>query len=333
MSAGERPPGRLSFPPAFAEKLRRASCDFVITGGGGWIGQAVLEMLDSALGETFPNRVSVFGSSDRTLQLRSGRAIPSRELGYIREIGSRPAYFVHCAFLTKDKLSDQSVENFVASNQKISDLMVTAIEKSDAKGLFTPSSGAVYKKGTHSLDDDLQKNAYGVMKIADEKRFAELAVRKKMPLSMPRLFNLSGPFINKHELYALASMIAAVLGNKPIAIRAPHKVVRSYIHVADLVALAFSMLLDPLPDDRPVFDTAGGEAVEIGDLAVSVLKALGRPSRGIERPTLVSGSDDIYVGDGREMLRMMHIHGLTLCPLEKQIRDTAEYMQELTRAP
>jgi nucleoside-diphosphate-sugar epimerase len=329
MSEKERPAGRLSFPDRLAKQLRSLHCDFVITGGGGWIGQAVLEMLDSALGDKFANRVSVFGSNNRNLQLRSGRTLPSRELKHIAEIDSRPKYFVHCAFLTKDKLSDQSVENFIASNQKISDLVAAAIEKSDARGLFTPSSGAVYQKGTHILDDDLQKNAYGAMKIADEKRFTALATKKKMPLSMPRLFNLSGPFINKHELYALSSMIHAVLAGKSISIRAAHRVIRSYIHVVDLVVLAFSMLLEPQAADQPIFDTAGDEDLELGDLATLVLEALGHMDAVIERPPLVEKADDVYVGDGREMLRMMQSRGLILCPLKNQIHDTAEYMREL----
>jgi UDP-glucuronate decarboxylase len=323
---------RLSFPPELARKLRESPCDVVVTGGGGWIGRAALEMLDGALGDDLLARVFVFGSRDRDLRLRSGRALPCRELIHIEAIGSRPAYFVHCAFLTKDRLADQSVESFIASNRAIGDLVAAAIEKSDARGLFMPSSGAVYKKGTHDLDNDAQANAYGVMKIADEKRFSALAAAKKTPLCLPRLFNLSGPFINKHDLYALASMIGDALTGGPIRIRAAHRVVRSYIHVADLATLGFSMLLDPQPGDRPVFDTAGGEALEIGDLAALVLKALGRAGQATLRPPLVEGNEDVYVGDGRAMRAMMRARGLPLRGMEQQIRDTAEYMQEFGKS-
>lgn len=318
----------LSFPPALAEKLRQSSCSIIVTGGGGWIGQATLEMLESAFGDDMAARVAVFGSSDRDLVLRSGRRLPCREL---RRLAASPAptLFAHCAFLTKDRLQDQSVQSFVAANRKISDTVMAVVESSDARGLFVPSSGAVYKKGTHDLDTDLEKNAYGVMKIADEKRFGEIAVRRGIPLCMPRLFNLAGPFINKHELYALASMIAAVLKGEPIMIRAAHKVVRSYIHVADLVALAFAMMLEPAPDDQPIFDTAGEENLEMGDLAECVRRVLGRPDLPIHRPEQVQGRDDIYVGDGAAMRRMMQAHGLALSSFEKQIRDTADYMRSL----
>lgn len=327
MSEAKRPSGRLSFPEQLAVKISQSPCGFVVTGGGGWIGQATLEMLESALGDALPDRVSVFGSSNRDLVLRSGRTLSCRELKHISAIKKAPTFFVHCAFLTKDRLADQSVESFIAANKDISDTVAMALEASDARGLFVPSSGAVYKKGTRALDDDLQKNAYGVMKVADEKRFVDLAARKNMPLCMPRLFNLAGPFINKLEIYALASMIGAVLRGEPISIRASHNVVRSYIHVADLVTLAFSMLLEPQADDQAVFDTSGAESLEMQELAERVREALQRPDLAIQRPDRVDGRDDIYVGDGRVMKNMMQARGMVLTPMVQQIRDTASFIQ------
>lgn len=327
-----RPSGRLSFAQGLAEKIAASPYDFVLTGGSGWIGQATTEMLESVLGDALTQRLSVFGSSDRVLNLRSGRALPCRELKHIEELDARPKIFIHCAFLTKDRLSDQSVENFVAANNAISDRVAAAVEKSDARGFFAPSSGAVYQKNTHVLEQDVQRNAYGVMKIADEKRFLDLAQKKKIPISLPRLFNLSGPFINKHELYALASMIKAVQDGLPIVIRAPHRVVRSYVHVADLVSLAFSMLLDPKPDDEPVFDTAGEDNLELGELASAIREALGQTQLNIERPQPVDGKDDIYVGEASSMRRMMLDRGFNLIPLRDQIRGTADFMQELKQS-
>ena len=318
---------RLAFLPKLADKILATDCAFVVTGGGGWIGQATLEMLDSALGDELTQRVSVFGSSNRDLTLRSGRTIPSRELKHITDISNRPTYFLHYAFLTKDKLADRSVESFVAANQKITNMVVAAIEKSTALGIFTPSSGAVYKKGTHILDDNLQTNAYGMMKLADEKIFSELTAKKNSPLCMPRLFNLSGPFINKIDLYALASMIKAVQDGKPITIRAAHRVVRSYIHVADLINLAIDMLLNPQPDDCPIFDTAGDEVVEMNDLAELIRATIGTPATTIERPAMIADKDDVYVGDATVMKDMLGSRSLNLSSLQKQIRDTAEYMQ------
>jgi nucleoside-diphosphate-sugar epimerase len=318
--------GRLSCPSTLAQKLRANPFTIIVTGGSGWIGQAALEMLDDALGDELPKRVHVYGSHDSTLHLRSGRALPYHALARLNDLKQGPALFIHCAYLTKDKLQDQSVENFVAANKAISDRVLVAIDRMETHSVFTLSSGAVYKKGTHTLDTDLQANAYGVMKVRDEKRFAEIAARKKIPLAMPRLFNLSGPFINKHDSYALASMIKMVQAVQPITIRAAHNVVRSYIHVADLLTLSLSMLLDPQPDDTGIFDTAGEDVLEMADLAEYIRKVLGKPQLAIERPPRVEGRDDIYVGDATAMYDMLAQRAMILRDIRQQIRDTADYL-------
>ncbi len=321
----------LRFPNAIAELVRASACEIVLTGGGGWMGQAILEMLDGALGDDLLKRVSVFGSSARDLQLRSGRTIPCLLLEHIHGLEAGPKLFFHCAFLTKDRLLGQSVDEFIAGNKVISDAVAAAIEASDARGLFMPSSGAVYKKGTHVLDDDMIANPYGVMKHQDEERFLKIAKEKNMPVCIPRLFNLSGPFINKIELYALASMITSCMGGKEIIIRAPHRVFRSYIHVADLGSLGFSMLLKSLKDDVPVFDTAGTSAVELSQLAEKIREVMGKPETPIQRPEIVTDKDDVYVGDASQFLRMMDSHGLTLRGINVQIQDTAAYLASLIK--
>ena len=322
--------GRLEFPETLAQQLCTNDCEIILTGGGGWIGQAALEMLEAALGDTLVTRVRVYGSSARDLTFRSGRKIPCQYLEKLVSsgggLGNGPKLFFHCAFLTKDRLQDQSIDAFIAGNKAISHVVAGAIESCDARGLFMPSSGAVYKKGSHILDDDMQANPYGVMKRHDEERFVKLAMSKKMPVCIPRLFNLAGPFINKIELYALASMITSCQSGQGITIRAPHRVIRSYIHVADLVTLGFDMLLNPKSDDVPVFDTAGEVALELSELADAIRNVLGKPETIIHRPDVALDKDDRYVGDGTQFARMMNAHGLTMRDINVQIRDTANYL-------
>ncbi len=322
--------GRLQFPERLAEQIRANPCEIILTGGGGWIGQATLEMLEGALGDDLPSRIRVYGSSSRELTLRSGRKVSCEFLEHMGGLGDGPKLFFHCAFLTKDRLQDQTTQAFIAGNKAITHVVTNAVKGCDARGIFMPSSGAVYKKNTHILDDDMQANPYGVMKHQDEERFLKLAKSKGMPVCIPRLFNLAGPFINKIELYALASMIASCESGKGITIRAPHRVIRSYIHVADLVALGFDMLLNPHSDDVPVFDTAGEMAVELSELADAIRRVLGKPDVAIHRPELVMDKDDRYVGNGTDFSRMMHSHGLTIRPLDVQIHDTAEYLARHT---
>jgi nucleoside-diphosphate-sugar epimerase len=91
--------------------------------------------------------------------------------------------------------------------------------------------------------------------------------------AIARIFNLSGPYINKPDRYALASFIVDALAERPIEIRAPRRVVRGYVAVEDLVALAFSILLDG-GRGALLFET-GGEPVDLEAVAHLVSEQLG----------------------------------------------------------
>jgi nucleoside-diphosphate-sugar epimerase len=323
----------LSLPENLSANLRDSKADFVVTGANGWVGRCALEMLDAVLGDDITSRVTVYGTNDRVLTLRSNRRVPCRALESITELSLRPRIFIHCAFLTRDRVAGMKLEDYIAANQRITDLVATAMTSCDARGLFMPSSGAVYRKGTHEVDEDMQANPYGVLKTMDEQRFLEIAHKLDIPCCIPRLYNLAGPFINKVELYALASMIKAALAGQPITIRATHRVVRSYIHVGDLMRLAFSMLLTSKDNSAPIFDTAGDEVVELSILAERIRDALELPHLPITRATKKDGAaqppDDIYVGKPGEMARLTAQYGFPLRDLNTQILDTASYLMSL----
>ncbi len=314
------------FPAVLAEALRQNKASLIVTGGGGWIGRNILEILDEVLGDALTERVSVYGSKERPLTLRSGRVLPCRMIEEMNNHGGEEKIFFHCAFVTRDRVANMNIDDYIKTNERLSDIVAKAICNCTLRGFFMPSSGAVYRSGTHTVDDDIKANPYGVLKQKDEQRF--LALAEKAPVCMPRLFNLSGAFINKTEIYALASMIKAALAAQPISIRAAHRVVRSYIHVLDLLALAFSMLLTPQKGDVAVFDTRGAESLELSELADLIRMALNAPKLPITRPPMnPAESDDIYVGEAQPMMRLLKAHGLYLRSMDEQIRDTAEHLE------
>jgi nucleoside-diphosphate-sugar epimerase len=319
----------LLLPPSLAAALCASDLGVVVTGTGGWLGQAAVEMLAGAFGESAGERLALFSSSDRSHRLRSGDILPCRRLASIAELPRRPWLFFHFAYVTRDRLGEFGLTEYVRLNRAIAGDVLAAARRVGAAGLFVPSSGAVYRRN-RELESSLEANPYGLLKLEDERAFAELARELGCRAVIPRVFNLSGPFINKLGSYALSSLLLAAQHGRPLVIRATHRVVRSYIHVADLISLALALLLGSGHEPIARFDTVGERAVEIAELADSILAALGT-ELPIERPPLDTdrGTDDIYVGEGGAMRSLLLRHRIDLLPLDAQIRDTALYLASL----
>lgn len=314
----------LAFTPWVAEALSRSEYAIIITGAGGWLGQATLEMLESCLGNKFERRVHLFGASARSLPMRSGKILACNALQDITSLKPQPCLVFHYAFLTRDRADVMPLADFISQNEAISTTVYEAAKRLGASGIFLPSSGALYR-ADRSIDDDIKNNPYGVMKARDEQRFQ--ALQSAMRVAICRVFNLAGPFINKLRSYALSSILMDILQDKPIGLLADRPVIRSYIHVRDVIDVGLASLLPSAPVPG-VFDTAGEEEIEIGDLALRIATLLGKPDWPIERPA-ITGSPNRYVGDGKSIEALMKLHSIVRQPLDAQILATMEYCKNM----
>jgi UDP-glucuronate decarboxylase len=329
MSPTSSTPSGLHLPPSLAAALRASDLGVVVTGAGGWLGQAAIEMLAGAFGESAGERLALFASAERRHRLPSGDTLACRRLASITELPRRPWLFFHFAYATRERVGELGLADYVRLNRSITSAVIAGARQVGAAGLFVPSSGAVYRRD-RTLESDLEANPYGALKLDDERGFAELARELGCRAVLPRVFNLAGPFINKLHSYALSSLILAAQRGQPLVIRAAHRVVRSYIHVADLVSLGLALLLQGASEPIALFDTVGDRVVEIAELADCVLAVLG-VKLPIERPRFDPdrSTDDIYVGEDGPMRALARRHRIDLLPLETQIRDTAMYLASL----
>lgn len=322
----------LALPRAIAEALRAVGLPIVVVGGGGWLGLATLELLAGALGETFASRVRVFGSRERRLRLWAGTEIECLPLPALSRLPAQPSLIFHFGFLTRDRVGAMAPQAYLEANRAIAETVAAAALRLPAAGMVVPSSGAVYARDG-GIETDCAANPYGFLKAEDERRFTRLAERLASRLVMPRVFNLSGPYINKLESYAIASILAAILRDQPVVLRAERPVLRSYVHVADLLTLCMALLLDGKAPPPGTFDTAGAEVVEVGELARRACEQLGR-AVDIRRPALADGAvSDRYVGDGARMAQLAQAAGVPLLPLDGQLLSTAADLAPRLHAP
>lgn len=316
---------RLVALPGVAAALADPARHFVVTGGGGWLGRAALDILDRVYGADLPRRVSVFGVGAKLLDLRSGRRIASRPFAEMARLKRAGPTILHFAYLTRGYAAQMPLATYLAINRGLSVTVAEAAERCGARGFFLPSSGAVYRQD-RTPEHDLTANPYGVLKLEDEARFTALARRGGFPAVVFRIFNLAGPFMNHKSHYALGSILQDIAAGRTIELTAAHPVVRSYTHVGDLLTLALSLLARG--EGAGPLDTAGQPAIEIGALARRAARLLGRPGLEIRRPEFASAPADIYVGDGARFEALAGAVGLRLRTLDEQIVETASFLME-----
>lgn len=300
-----------------AEALIRNDRHIAITGASGWIGRATLDLLMHTLGESFESRVSCYGSSRRPIDLGGGRHVTQRMLSELGALETRQVWVLHLAFQTKDRAEVMTEEAYRSANHAIADTVLDALGRIDAQALFVASSGAATK-----ADDSTASTAmrlYGAMKRDDEARFAAWAEAGGRRAVIGRIFNITGPYINKHDAYAIASFVRDALAGRPIAVHAPREVVRAYVAIRELMSLVFA-LLGEAHDGIVRFDS-GGEPLELGEVARIVAEALGGGT--VERAPVTDPVPDRYVGDGAAYAALLERRGIRSVPLDRQVREIA----------
>jgi nucleoside-diphosphate-sugar epimerase len=282
-----------------------------VTGATGWLGRALLARL-VAEGRPF----TAFASRPRELVLDGGAPIAVRAL---TDLPSTPHdQLVHFAFLTREHAAVHGTEAYVAANLRITALVLDAIARHGPAVAYA-SSGAVYA-ADRSLATDLDANPYGTLKHLDELALRRAAADAGRSTAVARVFNVAGPHIVKPRGFALSDLILQAREHDELEIRAGHPVLRSYVDVDDLTTLLLALLE---AGEDAVFDTAGDEEVEVGQLARRIAAQAGRPELPIRRNADPDAPADRYVGDGTTWAALTRRHGIVPRGLDEQIARTA----------
>lgn len=308
------------FEPHVATAIGASGARIVITGASGWIGMATLNLLNAVLGPELPGRVQCFGSNPRTLALSDGTSIEQRALADLATLAQAPTIVLHFAFLTKDRAETMDETAYRLANGALSRTLLDALDLIGAEAIFVASSGAAGRASDPQASPAMR--LYGTLKLEQEDMFVRWAEQRGKRAVIARIFNISGPHINKQDSYALATFINDALGGRPISIRASHRVIRSYVAVRELMSLVFAMLLD---GKREVgrFES-GGEPMEMQQIAETVANHFG--TIPVTRPPLMPTTDDHYAGDDRRYRALLAEYRIKPVPFERQVIETIDFM-------
>jgi nucleoside-diphosphate-sugar epimerase len=305
--------------PHVAEALAADGRRIVLTGAGGWIGLATLDMLAAALGADFVKRVVCFGSTTRALRLADGTPILQRPLADMAWLPHAPTLVLHTAFLTKDRAEDMAEAAYRAANRAITQTVLDALGPIGAEGVFVASSGAAAKADDPTASPAMR--LYGAMKRDDEAAFADWATRTGHRAVIARIYALAGPRINKPQAYAIASFISDALAGRPIEVRSPREVVRAYVAIREVMSLVFALLA---PRHGVVRFDSGGVPMELGYVAAAVAALC--PGARVARAAITDPVADIYHGDGQSYAALLAEHAITPVPLADALAETLASM-------
>lgn len=295
----------------------------VIVGTRGWIGRTLLTLLHEALGPAdLLARVVAFGSTASEIVLEDGTRVPQQPLSALADLRPTPSLLFHLAFLTKDKVAAMETEAYLDQNRALSGSVLAALEPIGVDRLFVASSGAAAFADDPAAAADLR--LYGQLKREDEDAFAAwaLAAPDARRAAIGRIYSVSGPYINKHDTYALASFIQDALAGRTIEVHAPMRVLRSYVAVRELISFVSAALLTERGDPVLRFDT-GGEALELAEVAAGVGALTG--ARVTRRPVTIS-ADNRYVGDEKRWQQLLARFDIEPLALTDQLAETIAWL-------
>lgn len=282
-----------------------------VTGATGWLGRAVVARL-VAEGRPF----TAFASRAREVVLDGGTSVAVRALTDLPATGHDQ--LLHFAFLTREHAATHGTEAYVAANLRITAIVLEAIARHRPAVAYA-SSGAVYD-ADRTLATDLDANPYGTLKHLDELALRQAAADAGRSAAVARVFNVAGPHIVKPRGFALSDLVLQARERDELEIRARHPVLRSYVDVDDLARLLLA-LVDA--GEEALFDTAGEEEIEVGQLARRVAAQAGRPELPLRRDPDPDAPADRYVGDGTAWATLARRHGIVPRDLDEQIARTA----------
>lgn len=281
----------------------------LVAGASGWLGRTALDLL-APLG--LPTLA--LASRPRIIRVADGE-IECRVWDELEVAAFAPTVVLDCAFLTRDRVANMPLGDYVAANRTLTERLAYATQLSGVRLALTVSSGAaVYPHD--ALDGPIEDNPYGYLKREAEHRLAQAAAESGAVPVVVRAWSISGAHVQKPQGYALGSMIRDAHSGA-IRITARRPVFRRYVLAEELLALGIAE-----GSVGPAAIESGGELVEMAELATRIA-AVVRPDAVISRDEVDLRDPDRYHSDGQDWERRCQRWDLASASINRQIEITA----------
>ncbi|KZR72354.1 hypothetical protein PMIT1313_00094 [Prochlorococcus marinus str. MIT 1313] len=299
------------------------NCIIVVTGATGWVGRTAVHELQRLLApDNFLDRVRLFASSSGSI-LSTGYtdlapfSIPVFSLKDLPDLAASESLsaVLHTAFLTRDRVEQVGLDDYVATNRWITAQVASALTASPHARAVVISSGAAAVHD-QELGPDLASDPYGVLKWEEEQLLLSL-----LPTSLVlRLYALSGRFIREPGRFALGDFLLKALRQQPIRLASPNPVLRSYANASDITTFAWRWLFNNNVDNLSNILAATSCTTNLFDLAILITRLYDLPP--VQSTVDQAALPNSYIAESEPFLTAMNEQNLLPMTMEQQVIDT-----------
>lgn len=300
-----------------------AKSSWIVTGASGWFGRTALYEYEQQFGpEALRSNVIPCSSTPRKIDICSSsgpvQSISIRELDQIEHA----AGLIHFAFLTRERLRDVGLSQYIEQNRAITASIANFIARNPGIPIITTSSGAA--SVFDGVDVDLNQNPYAALKKEEEDLWRQSGTDRMAVVF--RVYAASGRYIKNPKLFALGDFLCTALAGNRIDVCSRRPVIRSYVHVGTMVRLFWAMLMTPSMSSFRQVDAAM-QTMSLVDLANLISEIWGLPNPNINIDPSIPPDD--YSADSAQFLNLLRQYGIDSPDLAVQLRETADYIASI----
>jgi dTDP-glucose 4,6-dehydratase len=257
----------------------------LVTGGAGFIGSNFTRRAANRGDEVVVlDKLTYAGNLENLRDLLDAKKIrfvkgDVCDRGLVADLAGQVEAVVHFAAETHVDRSILEVGDFVQTDVVGTFSVLEACRKADVDRLVHISTDEVYGEAeAEPCREDaplMPKSPYAASKAgADRLAFSYFATYG-LPVVISRCTNNYGPYQHPEKLIPL--FVTNALENKPLPVYGTGKNTRDWIHVDDHCA-ALELLLEAKGVDGEVFNIGASEEHSVNEIAVAILKTLGKPT-------------------------------------------------------
>ncbi len=297
---------------------------FIVTGATGWVGRNFLHELQKIYSaEIFNKSVLAFGSKKTVIKstayVGNQISIPIFPLKLINEYieNKNNLKIIHTAFLTREKISEYGIENYIDINKSITSSVAELLECSNNSEIVIISSGAARMFDNKIPEkSDLINRPYEYLKYKEEKFLSS-----KSNSIIMRIFALSGRFMKDPNLFAFGNFLLNAKSNKSIIIKSKNNVIRSYGYASDIAKLGINWLYNDKKTKLSGFRiNAASVTINLLELAACITKMYSLPvvSENVDYKL----EENNYSCKTNEFLGLLKEYNIKPTVLSDQIKET-----------